>query len=106
MNPIRDCVTCRRPFTVPANNPHKRFCSPRCRAADWHACNDHTTNPNTVLDAVATPNGVPSAAPNANAATAANRGQRCPHCHQPIAVIAIVVPPTAAHVHIQELDQA
>jgi endogenous inhibitor of DNA gyrase (YacG/DUF329 family) len=112
MSPPRECVTCGQPFTVPANNPHKRFCSPRCRVADWHARNDHTTkSANGVPHAAAHPNAVPADvhSPNAvaaNAAPTANSGQRCPHCHAPLAVIAIVVPPTAAHVRTPEPDHA
>ena len=33
----RDCVTCGTPITVTTCNPNRRYCSPRCRAADWHA---------------------------------------------------------------------
>lgn len=112
MSPPRECVTCGQPFTVPAKNPHKRFCSPRCRAADWHARHDHqTTTPNAVPVGVRGPNAVPDAVPGPNAAAtnatpAANSGQRCPHCHAPLAVIAIVVPPTAAHVRTPEPDHA
>jgi endogenous inhibitor of DNA gyrase (YacG/DUF329 family) len=98
MSQLRDCVTCGAQFIVPARNPHKRFCSPRCRVADWHARNDRARDiPNAV------PHDVPdqNAVPNPNAAPA-NNAQRCPHCHQPLAVIVIVVPPTAAHVRTPE----
>src|SRR6476469_10951410 len=39
----RTCVTCASPITVTTRNPNRRFCSPRCRAADWHARNRTTT---------------------------------------------------------------
>jgi endogenous inhibitor of DNA gyrase (YacG/DUF329 family) len=33
----RSCVTCGTIITVTTRNPNRRYCSPRCRAADWHA---------------------------------------------------------------------
>jgi endogenous inhibitor of DNA gyrase (YacG/DUF329 family) len=85
----RDCVTCGTTFTVPANNPHRRFCSPRCRVAAWHARN----NPDTTDDAT---NDVPPV----NAVPAANGVHRCPHCQHELAVISVLVPAAAAHVRI------
>src|SRR5664280_1059698 len=38
--PQRPCTTCGRSFAVPANNPGKRYCTPRCRVADWHHRHD------------------------------------------------------------------
>jgi len=43
------CATCGRPITITRRNPNRRYCSPRCRVADWHARNDRAA---TVTDAV------------------------------------------------------
>jgi hypothetical protein len=98
------CLTCGRPFPIPANNPHRRFCSPRCRVADWHSRHDRARRPRAeatlgapdVGHDVPTPNGVP----------ARNDVQRCPHCRAPLAVIVVVVSPTAAHVRTPEPTHA
>jgi endogenous inhibitor of DNA gyrase (YacG/DUF329 family) len=106
MNPPNDatraCTNCGQPFTITTKNPRRRFCSPRCRVADWHARNDHTRTNERTNDvhppANAVPNGEPR--PNAipNAVQTANGVQRCPHCHHELAVIAVLVPPAAAQV--------
>lgn len=96
----RCCATCGRQFTVPANNPRKRYCSSRCRVADWHHRTgpaadraerppDNTAPETAVPDNAVAANGVPNTAPPA---------PRCPHCHQPVAVVTLLVTPTAAHV--------
>jgi endogenous inhibitor of DNA gyrase (YacG/DUF329 family) len=92
----RTCVTCGSPITVTTRNPNRRFCSQRCRSADWHARNRAATNgvvngANHVADAVRTPD-------LHNAVRAANGTARCPHCHYELAVIAVVIPADAAHV--------
>jgi endogenous inhibitor of DNA gyrase (YacG/DUF329 family) len=103
----RCCATCRRIIAVPANNPNKRYCSPRCRVADWHhrhdrpagaATDDEQREPaaNAVGNDVPM-NDVPGAAPGAS---------RCPHCGQPVAVVSLLVPPAAAHVRIPEASDA
>jgi endogenous inhibitor of DNA gyrase (YacG/DUF329 family) len=109
------CATCTTAITVTSRNPTKRYCSPRCRVADWHRHHDRATlstmdndgqrNDPQCDDAVPdagtaftnTANGVPYGA------NAANGEQRCPHCRATIAVIAILVPPTAAHVRTPEV---
>lgn len=90
----RACLWCAAPFPVPANNPHRRFCSPRCRVADWHFRHDRPPGANAVSrpNAVATPNA--SADPNATGLT------RCPHCRRPLVVLTVVVPPAAAVVPV------
>jgi endogenous inhibitor of DNA gyrase (YacG/DUF329 family) len=101
----RACVTCGQPITVTTRNPNRRFCSPRCRVADWHARHDrpprtrnavpHTSN--------AAANPVPTDFPPTNGVPAANGVQRCPHCHHELAVIAVIVPTTAAHIRTPEV---
>jgi endogenous inhibitor of DNA gyrase (YacG/DUF329 family) len=75
---------------VPANNPAKRFCSPRCRVADWHRRHDRA------VEDAAIPSGVTNAVPAGGGGR--NGVARCPHCARPIAVINLLVAPAAAHV--------
>lgn len=99
----RTCVTCGSPITVTTRNPNRRFCSQRCRSANWHARNRATTNGvtnhvvNDVADPVHTPDDVH------NTVRAANGTARCPHCRHELAVIAVVIPADAAHVQTPEV---
>lgn len=108
MTATRGCATCGAWFPVPANNPHRRYCSPRCRVADWHRRHDRPIaavagDPppagaqagNAAAHGVPGPDGVPNAAPPPNGASAT---ARCPHCGHPVTVINLLVPPAAAHV--------
>ena len=110
----RSCVTCTAPITITRRNPNRRYCTPRCRVADWHRRHDrqHLNADNTVPEHTnAVPdhvaNVVPTYPPPANGVPAtsntANGEQRCPHCRRPIAIIAVLVPPTAAHVRTPEV---
>jgi endogenous inhibitor of DNA gyrase (YacG/DUF329 family) len=90
------CVNCGCPITVTTRNPNRRFCSPRCRVADWHAhhrSNDVANGANNVHPRTDVPNAVP----------AANGITKCPHCRHDLAVIAVVIPADAAHVPIPEV---
>jgi hypothetical protein len=116
-SPTRSCATCTTPITVTRRNPNRRYCSPRCRVADWHHRHDRRHShhdvpglPNDVPAGNAVPNDVPETTTTVPTTTnavpagnAANGDQRCPHCRQPIAVIAVLVPPTAAHVRTPEV---
>ena len=96
----RTCVACGSPITVTTRNPNRRFCSPRCRAAEWHArnrTNNVVNGANDAADAVHTPDAVH------NAVRAANGTARCPHCRHELAVIAVVIPADAAHVQTPEV---
>jgi endogenous inhibitor of DNA gyrase (YacG/DUF329 family) len=97
----RTCVTCGSPITVTTRHPNRRFCSPRCRVADWHAHHRRNVVANgtndDVADAVRTRSDVPNAVPAANGVT------KCPHCRQDLAVIAVVIPADAAHVSTPEV---
>lgn len=103
-HPARSCATCGRPFPVPANNPRKRYCTPRCRVADWHHRHDRTggrqpvTSPNGTADGAG--NAVPNAVPAGNGVP--NAVARCPHCAQPVAVISLLVAPAAVQVRVPE----
>jgi len=89
------CATCERPFAVPPNNPAKRFCSPRCRVADWHRRHDRAGR-----DTSDVTNAVPAVGAVRNGVA------RCPHCAEPIAVINLLVAPAAAHVATPEVPHA
>ena len=94
------CVNCGSPITVTTRNPNRRFCSPRCRVADWHVrnrSNDVANGANDVTDAVHPRNDVP------DAVRAANGVARCPHCRHELAVIAVVIPADAAHIPTPEV---
>ena len=99
---IRTCATCGTAITVTTRNPNRRYCSPRCRAADWHARNRSTgygivDGSNDVRDGVQPRNAVPDAVKAANGVT------QCPHCRQELAIIAVVIPADAAHVQTPEV---
>ena len=93
---MSSCLHCHQPITVTSRNPNRRFCSPRCRVADWHVRQRQTRDgeppTDTVRDDVT------------NAVPAANGVQRCPHCRQPIAVISVLVPEAAAHIATPEVS--
>jgi hypothetical protein len=99
----RDCAHCGTSIIVTTRNPNRRYCSRRCRVADWHLRNRRTRNAvaNDVGDAV--PNGVAVTQPFDNAVTAANGVARCPHCQHELAVIAVVIPAGAAHIQTPEV---
>lgn len=108
----RRCVNCGRGLHIPARVPGKRFCSPRCRVADWHRRNDRrnddqpnqpdqvdrTEEPGT--NAVGGPTYGANAVPGAAAPTRDPGSGRCPHCHQPVAVVSVLLTPAAAHVSV------
>jgi hypothetical protein len=116
----RACLSCGTLFQVNPRTPRRRYCTPRCRAEAWRRRHPRAeasppanpANPVNVVNGVAqadsVTNGV-NAEPRANDATndaandAANDDRRatlarCPHCHTPIAVLTLLVPPAAAHV--------
>jgi endogenous inhibitor of DNA gyrase (YacG/DUF329 family) len=96
---MSSCVHCSQPITVTSRNPNKRFCSPRCRVADWHArqCNNPAGDPATDAASNDVTNDVRNGVP------AANGAQHCPHYRQPLAVISVLVPAAAAHIPTPEV---
>lgn len=62
------------------------------------------SSPNWCINSDTPPrNGANAATDRPSGVNAANDDGRCPHCHQPIAVIATLVPPGAAHVRTPEV---
>ncbi|MBO0841039.1 MAG: hypothetical protein J2O49_09495 [Sciscionella sp.] len=102
---MTNCAHCGRPITITSRNPNRRYCSPRCRVADWHTRNDrsHLVLPDEDDVANDVPNEVPNDVPNQNAVPAANGVQHCPHCREPLAVISVLVPAAAAHIPTPEV---
>jgi endogenous inhibitor of DNA gyrase (YacG/DUF329 family) len=102
---MTSCTHCGRPITVTRRNPNRRFCSPRCRVADWHIRHDrqHLNAPTDSTPPNAVTNDVADVVPDQNAVPAANGVQHCPHCRQPLAVISVLVPAAAAHIATPEV---
>lgn len=100
------CPICRTPFS-PAG-PRHRYCTERCRKTAWrrrHARSapqqDGVCDPGVVVGRPATvprPRDVPSDVPATAIRPETSPPTRCPHCHQPIAVISLLVAPAAAQV--------
>ncbi|MGH3503124.1 MAG: hypothetical protein ACRDQA_19850 [Nocardioidaceae bacterium] len=112
MSHTQPCPQCGTLFPAPVGRrARQRYCSTRCRKAAWRhrrAASQRTSNPGDVPDRVAVPTASRDADADivhddATAAPAAGSTQRCPHCRRPITVIAVAVPPTAAHVRPPEV---
>lgn len=96
----RCCAACGRPYTVPANNPRKRYCSSRCRVADWHHRRNRAHPPSEQAGSAAEANAVTNVPDLNGVGNDAPPSSRCPHCHQPVAVITLLVTPAAARVPV------
>jgi endogenous inhibitor of DNA gyrase (YacG/DUF329 family) len=98
----RACPSCGTAFTLTPAAPRKKFCSTRCKHR-WHSANRKPRrrarrdaarddpHPDTPATSVATTTAV--ATPHTPALTAA---PACPHCRQPVALVAWLVPPAAS----------
>lgn len=113
----RCCAACGETFTWTSGNPRHRFCSPRCKARWWRAVRRDdaaTGQPGPARQATGTGTGTGTPANStANVVTrtyapcTAGYGggqppsavQNCPNCHQPVAVINLLVTPAAAYVN-------
>lgn len=93
------CQSCGQAITVTTRNPNRRYCSPRCRKAAWQT---QRRNRKTVEKGPDTANGT-VANDVGDAVGAANGTTRCPNCRHELAVIAVVIPADAAHVHTPEV---
>ena len=104
------CPVCGQTFTpTPRQIPRRRYCSDRCRKTAWrHRHPGHRSRPRDLPPAVPRPGDVapavprPGDVPDANP-TRAEPAARCPHCTRPVAVIALLVVPAAAHVPTPEV---
>ncbi|MCM4085202.1 hypothetical protein [Paractinoplanes hotanensis] len=81
----RNCPTCQNP--LPGNNPRRRYCSPPCKAEGWRR--DHPDDTDT--DRIVIPRKTPTPPP-------ATTLRDCPHCGEPVAIVALLATPAAAQV--------
>jgi endogenous inhibitor of DNA gyrase (YacG/DUF329 family) len=112
----RLCATCGQAFTWTSTNPRRRFCNPKCKARWWRstradtvktvASTDHPAHTDTATIDTKTSR-------TANAVTGhydtydtgyrdqpgPGATQTCPNCHEPVAVINLLVTPAAAYVN-------
>lgn len=103
---ISACVTCADPITVTTRNPNRRFCSRRCRVADWHAHNRTSGRSNAVANDVTRRDDVVNDVTidvddvhHVDDAVAPPKAvTRCPHCQREVTVLTWLLPPAAAHV--------
>jgi endogenous inhibitor of DNA gyrase (YacG/DUF329 family) len=111
---IRLCASCGQSFTWTSRNPRRRFCTSICKARWWRATNSaNVTGRDVSGPGASTSTAAPAAADTANAVTpqdgryVAGYGddqppspvQNCPNCHQPVAVINLLITPAAAYVN-------
>ena len=97
MNADNACQACGRTITVTTRNPNRRYCSPPCRKAAWQTRHRNRKTVEKRPDTAAAANDV------GDAVRAANGTTRCPNCRHELAVIAVVIPADAAHVHTPEV---
>jgi endogenous inhibitor of DNA gyrase (YacG/DUF329 family) len=96
----RPCPVCGTTWQPDPRHPNRRYCSPRCKAIGWRRRTtgqpEHVTPSKThqANGANATHGTAGAVANGAGIATSAP----CPHCHRPISLITLLVPPAAAHV--------
>jgi len=111
----RPCLHCGTAFTWTPASPRKRFCSQPCRLA-WHGARRHQATTALRRGQARLPGNDPRAAsndtrggePRATAHDGRGHDARhdvtlaatpaCPHCRQPVAIVAWLVPPAAASV--------
>ncbi len=120
----RQCPVCGQPFTRNPRSPTHTYCSDRCRSAAWYqrrgprrprssgtadqvtavtnAVDTVTAVTNAVDTVTAVTNAVDAGNQDPQAINGANTVQLCPHCRRPIALLTLVVSPTAAHVAVPE----
>lgn len=123
----RCCPVCASSFVPHPRKPSQTYCTERCRAAAWRqhgrqqraalaSTNDVNAvnhDVNEVHDAREVRNRVGHEdTPTQDTRNVTNEDvrrngettavQHCPHCRQPITVITLIVPPTAAHVAVPQ----
>jgi len=110
----RQCPVCGQPFTRNPRSPTHTYCSDRCRSAAWYqrrgprrprssgTADEVTAVTNAVDTVTAVTNAVDAGNQDPQAINGANTVQLCPHCRRPIALLTLVVSPTAAHVAVPE----
>jgi hypothetical protein len=97
------CAHCGTAMPPPTGRQaRKRFCSDPCRKAAWrHRQRDHLAVRDTVPNVVPGRVIVPTA--SRDDLPTPGRQHRCPHCRQPLAIISVLIPASAATVHPPEV---
>ncbi len=95
------CAHCATVMPTPTGRAaRKRFCNTECRKAAWrqrHRDDGAPAVPLAVPDVVAVPTAFPDDVPTPG-------GQhRCPRCRQPLAIISVVIPASAAVINPPEV---
>ena len=100
----RQCPVCGQPFTRNPRSPTHTYCSDRCRSAAWYQRRGprRPRSSGTADEVTAVTNAVDAGNQDPQAINGANTVQLCPHCRRPIALLTLVVSPTAAHVAVPE----
>jgi endogenous inhibitor of DNA gyrase (YacG/DUF329 family) len=93
----RRCPACGSQFTWTPAAPRQRFCSTRCKHR-WHDANRKPRNRTGPARDDARPPAptTPVANPPHTPASGLNAAPACPHCRQPVALVAWLVPPAAS----------
>lgn len=94
--PTRTCPVCSGPFTADPMNRQK-YCSPTCRRdAEKQRDADRDEQRARRLGEPATPTRLPTSATRSSDGLAPAAIRDCPHCHQPITIVALLATPEAA----------
>ena len=95
----RTCPSCGTEFTWTPAAPRQKFCSTRCKH-HWHDRHGKKRDrrrggptPDVARPPAATASGQPALPEPGSSLTAA---PACPHCRQPVALVAWLVPPAAS----------
>jgi endogenous inhibitor of DNA gyrase (YacG/DUF329 family) len=93
----RPCPACGSQFTWTPAAPRQRFCSTRCKHR-WHDASRKPRNrPRPARDDGRPPAPTtPAAKPPHTPADGLTAAPACPHCRQPVALVAWLVPPAAS----------
>jgi len=92
----RACPACGTGFTWTPASPRQRFCSTRCRQSWWDRRRRQATAAHRGDGRHAGDHDAHGAAPGGTGTLTA--APACPHCRQPVAIVAWLVPPAAASV--------
>ena len=99
----RSCPVCHTSWQPDPRHPNRRYCNPRCKAIAWRRRAKGLPEGGERPEADAANGAITAVANGANAASAVANGistaAPCPHCHRPISLVTLLVPPAAAHVN-------
>lgn len=93
------CALCTAPIPAPADGRHarRRYCSDTCRKIAWKQRHQaRPADPDVVTVTGDVTNTVTDATPIQDQVPTRGSQHRCPRCHQPLAVVSVIVPAAAA----------